>query len=343
MMARDGDARVFAVHNDDVGRRLDRVLRKLLPRASLDRIYTALRKREVAVDGEPREGAYRLAEGQSILLRGPLAAVEPSPASTRTRPDTAQPGGHAGASTIGTPSPADHIIPVLYRNEHMVVFDKPRGLPVHGQHSVATLMADHLQRWSQVSLSFRPGPVHRLDRDTTGIVLFALSLAGARELSALLRDRACQKIYFALLTGEIGVPEDWQDTLTRDRGAGRSVADPAGLDAQTQVVPLGVAGGQTLAQVRIITGRTHQIRAQASLHGHPLVGDTRYGGAPNEGGYVLHCARFTLPASATVTDRTRFVSPLPAYSRQILDRHLGADVVSRALRAHADNGGVIKG
>lgn len=314
------DARVFTVATDDIGRRLDRVLRKLLKSASLDRIYGALRKGEITVDGRVRPASYRLGPSETIELRGHLAAAAAGPAvRPPTHPKT------AGARPV-----------VLYRCPHFVVFDKPRGLPVHGDDSLATAAQDILERHTQPSLSFRPGPVHRLDRDTTGIVLFALTLTGAQTLSALLRDRACEKTYLALFRDEIPGPVTWSDTITRDREAGRTVRDPEGDQAITHVSPLACARSHTLAAVRIETGRTHQIRAQAALHGHPLAGDARYDGGKDPVGYVLHSARFRLPPGTSLSQTTEFHAPLPLLSREIVARRLGTEPLETGLAAFGE-------
>ena len=202
---------------------------------------------------------------------------------------------------------------------------------MHGSDSLASAAEGLLADCAQPSLSFRPGPVHRLDSGTSGLVFFAVSLAGARVLSELLRDRACEKTYLALLQGDLEGPQTWEDTLTRDQELRLTVADPEGDLSAAQAAPLLRRGGLTLARVRLETGRTHQIRAQASLRGHPLLGDTRYGGRPDSGGYVLHAARFRLPDGSSISKRLLFTAPLPRSSLAALERHFGAGEVSAAL------------
>lgn len=309
------EARIFTVRTDDAGRRLDRVLRKLLPGASLARIYAALRRGEARIDGQARAADYRVQLDEQINLRGSLAAASRIPPVRATRSGTRR----------------DAEAWILHRSRDVVVFNKPCGLPVHGEDSLASAAEGLLSAAAETSLSFRPGPVHRLDKDTSGLVFFAVSLTGARVLSALLRDRACEKTYLALLEGELERDERWEDTLLRDEEQRRTVADPEGDASVAEASPLLRRAGLTLAQVRLVSGRTHQIRAQASLRGHPLLGDTRYGGRSSPSGYVLHAARFRLPAGTPLSERSVFTAPLPPASLAVLERHFGMEDTARAV------------
>jgi 23S rRNA pseudouridine955/2504/2580 synthase len=308
---------VFTVREDDAGRRLDRVLRKLLPRATLATIYAGLRKGEALVGQAIRGPSYRLSAGEVLRLGGALAnTLAPTPPPP---------------PVVGAPPPN-----VLHRAAHFVVFDKPRGLAVHGNDSLCSRARALLESLAGPSLSFHPGPVHRLDKDTSGIVFFALTLTGARELSALLRDRACKKTYLALVEGILAGPAEWRDNLRYDAALGRAVRSADGDLAVSSADPLAHGSGLTLARVRIETGRRHQIRAQAMLHGHPLAGDVRYGGRPEPDGYVLHAARFQLPANTELSSQTLFAAPLPDLSRRTLERYLGSELVDIALATLAE-------
>ena len=154
------------------------------------------------------------------------------------------------------------------------------------------------------SLSFKPGPLHRLDRPSSGIVAFSTNLEGARLFSSLMRERKIKKSYLALVTGTIEKAELWADDLVRDREMkktfiGRPSPDGIGAEgktALTKVVPLLKSPACTLILAEIETGRTHQIRAQAAAHGHPLLGDKKYSGSAQKnqysaGGFLLHAWR----------------------------------------------------
>ena len=146
------------------------------------------------------------------------------------------------------------------------------------------------------SLAFTPGPLHRLDRNTSGLIMFSRSLRGAQQFTEKLRQRRLVKLYLAVLQGRISERLRWEDPLLRREGV--TVRDTReGSPGRTEVLPLVTEAGHTLAVIRIHTGKTHQIRAQAAHHGHPLTGDVKYGGQPRPGGFRLHAWRLLDPAT----------------------------------------------
>ncbi|MGM0673766.1 MAG: RluA family pseudouridine synthase, partial [Spirochaetota bacterium] len=211
--------------------------------------------------------------------------------------------------------PPDLAKRVVYESEHLLGIDKPAATPVHGNHGLLARLLPYLRSGADKSVSFRPGPLHRLDRNTSGLMLFPKSLAGSQRVSDLLRRRKLAKGYIALLGGHLEHDQWWEDSLVRDRrrgvtrvvdagggtgapggrGAPGGTGAPGGRGGEAQpavaaVRPLAWPRGATLALVYIRTGRTHQIRAQAAAHGHPLIGDRKYGGLENDTGYFLHAA-----------------------------------------------------
>jgi len=144
------------------------------------------------------------------------------------------------------------------------------------------------------SLSFKPGPLHRLDKPSSGIVIFSTGLEGARLFSSLMRERKARKTYLAIIEGEIKKEEIWEDLLERDSGKKKTFvsASQDGKTAITKIKPLAQKRGYSLIIAEIATGRTHQIRAQAASHGHPLAQDRKYGGHNLDGigndGFFLH-------------------------------------------------------
>jgi 23S rRNA pseudouridine955/2504/2580 synthase len=258
----------------------------------LNRIYTLVRKGEIRVGGRRRAASYRIERGDVLELPEELA---PSGGRGNGTPHGGTDAGAAGgvAATI----PADLADRVVYENEHLLAIDKPAGMPVHGRNGLLAALRPYLEGGARKSISFRPGPIHRLDRNTSGLMLFPRSLRGSQRASELLRTGRLEKGYLALLSGRLHGIEAWGDILERDRSHNvtRAVdgAEDAGRPARTVVAPLagGSAAAQggaevTLALIRIETGRTHQIRAQAEAHGYPLLGDTKYGGGGERGGRV---------------------------------------------------------
>jgi 23S rRNA pseudouridine955/2504/2580 synthase len=184
--------------DDDGGRRLDRILRKALPDLPLSGIHRLLRKGRVLVDGKPGRAEDRVQP--RALIQIPEKAGRPAP-----------PGLYPAAAG---PRPLPEL---LWEGAGLLVLNKPAGLPVHGPESLETPVLRYLREKLPPSLSFRPGPLHRLDRPTSGIIVFSTALGGAREFSALLREGTIQKQYLALVEGNPGGPGVWEDWLLRDR------------------------------------------------------------------------------------------------------------------------------
>ncbi|MDR1949548.1 MAG: RluA family pseudouridine synthase [Spirochaetaceae bacterium] len=293
---------------DDDGRRLDRIIRKAFPRLPLSAIHRLFRKKGVFVDEKPAGPAFRVAAGSAIRLeadsRGSGPAGTPAhgggPNRIAATPEADRNLTPAPPEEAGEPEPE-----ILLEKGGLLFLNKPVGIPVHGAGSLDTWVQGRFVPKLPPSLSFRPGPLHRLDKPASGVIVFSLSLPGARYFSALLREGRIGKRYLALVDGVIKKPESWEDDLVRDGAEKktyvlspgdrrRGAAGPA-KTARTRVCPLAVHPRYTLVLLEIDTGRTHQIRAQAGHHGHPLAGDGKYGGSPQAGGLLLHARSLTLP------------------------------------------------
>jgi 23S rRNA pseudouridine955/2504/2580 synthase len=203
------------------------------------------------------------------------------------------------------------------------VFNKPPGLATHGENSLDTLVKAWLGDKLPPSLSFKPGPLHRLDKPTSGSVAFSETIEGARLFSRLLREHKAAKTYFAIVEGRVTGEAVWQDELVRDSNAGKTFAAgrtgtgiagakfTAGKHALTAVKALASNGSHTLIEARIVTGRTHQIRAQAPAHGRPLAGDRKYGGHSFPGGFFLHAWKLDLAGHIAGFPQP-LIAPLPS-------------------------------
>jgi 23S rRNA pseudouridine955/2504/2580 synthase len=207
-------------------------------------------------------------------------------------------------------------------------------MAVHGPGSLETLVRGYLAPKLPPSLGFRPGPLHRLDKPTSGVVTFGISLEGARRFSALIREGRVTKTYLALAEGRVDRPLLWEDPLYRDREARKTRAARGGEDAKpalTRVFPLGQGGGCSLILLEIGTGRTHQIRAQGALHGHPLAGDRKYGGGFMPGGLLLHALSLSFPSGeGPLCIRVR--APVPGPFRRRIRNLLGEEAGEELVR-----------
>jgi 23S rRNA pseudouridine1911/1915/1917 synthase len=289
----------FTAEPADAGKRLDHLVHERLPQFSRSRVQEWIRAGRVLLNGAA-------ARPSRLVRAGEALDVEPAdPPPLRATPE-------------------DIPLTVLYEDTDVVAIDKPAGMVVHagaGVHA-GTLVNALLHRFgalSGVAGELRPGIVHRLDRFTSGVLLVAKNDAAHRNLAAQFAGREVHKIYLALVHGEVKC-----ETGRIERAIAR---DPVRRVRMTARLSQGRAAwseyrvvrrfrGFTLLEVRIGTGRTHQIRVHLSSIGHPVAGDTLYGapakveGMPPLGRYFLHShrTRFRRPSDASEIE---VCSPLP--------------------------------
>jgi 23S rRNA pseudouridine1911/1915/1917 synthase len=257
--------------------------------------------------GIPRARAAALAQAGAVLVDGRRAAK-----STRLR------GGERIAVEEPTPALPDAAPPprpaVVWEDEHVLVVDKPPGLVVHPApgHRGQTLV-EVLGGVEDTSLE--PRAVHRLDRDTSGLMLVAKGEPAQRQLQAVLRRREVEREYLALVAGRLRSRSGTIDApIGRDprRRTRMSTTTDKPREARTHFEVEELLKGFTLVRVRLETGRTHQIRAHFAAIGHPLAGDREYGRrlVPGLERQFLHSARLALVLPWT-GDRRVWRSPLP--------------------------------
>lgn len=300
---------------------MDRILRSFLGEVPLSVIYRALRTRRILVNGNSAEGGYRIVEGD-ILSFDPVLGAQPFSAPPGT-PEPARALESKALDALGDL--------LLLATADLLFLNKPWGMLVHGPDSLEVLVRAALSERSEASLSFSPGPLHRLDRNTSGLVTFPRSAAGARAFTALLRARRLEKRYLALVEGELDVEEEWTDKLERDCQSQISAVGDTGREARSLALPLAVRGGYSLILVELQTGLTHQIRAQAASHLHPLAGDAKYGGKPFKDGYILHALSLRFPEPPFPDLPERIVAPLPPSALSRLGRIFGAELIEKSI------------
>jgi len=206
---------------------------------------------------------------------------------------------------------------VLYEDDDLVVIDKPAGLVVHPGpgHATGTLVHGLLARgagWSTIGGAERPGIVHRLDRDTYGLIVVARNDATHRALTRQLQQRLMTRRYRAIAVGEVADPAARIEApIGRDvKHRQRMVVVAGGRQAITEFVRLGVSGGHSLLQVSLTTGRTHQIRVHLAFIKHPVLGDPVYGHqSPLIGRPALHAETLTLRHPRTGKSMTWQAAP----------------------------------
>ncbi|MDT9023376.1 MULTISPECIES: RluA family pseudouridine synthase [Rossellomorea] len=194
-------------------------------------------------------------------------------------------------------------IDVLFEDDHLIVVNKPAGIDTHPNHpnetdSLANLVAFHYQAQGESS---RVQHIHRLDHDTSGAIIFAKHPLSKAILDRLLTERQIKRTYHALVHGRLKQKKGTiSEPIGRDRHHNtRRRVSPSGQGAVTHYKVLEDRNSYTLVEVQLDTGRTHQIRVHMSHIGHPLVGDTLYGGKPVFKRQALHAAQISFPHPLT--------------------------------------------
>jgi 23S rRNA pseudouridine1911/1915/1917 synthase len=303
---------LISVPPEDAGRRLDQFLAARLESVSRARVQELIAGRKVLVNDAPAKPSLKLGGGETVQILGPA-----------DRPPL---------KAVAEEIPLD----VVYEDDDLAIVNKPAGMMVHAgagstddarnRGTLVNALLHHFKSLSSVSGELRPGIVHRLDKETSGLIVVAKNDAAHWKLGEQFSQRKPKKTYLALVhgrvekaSGTISLPIN-RDAVRRTRMTTRRAG---GRDAVTHYKILerlqSDLGEFTVLEVRIDTGRTHQIRVHMASLGHPVVGDTTYG-APREirgksrtislGRNFLHAARLELDQPRT-GEKIVCESPLP--------------------------------
>ena len=296
---------VFVVSEEYDGERLDKYLSLVNETLSRSFLQKLIKDGEVLVNGRVPKASLKLSENDSICLNVPQTIV----------PDI-------------LPEPID--IDIIYEDDDVILVNKPKGMVVHpGAGHFSGTLVNALMYHCGSSLSgiigiARPGIVHRIDKDTTGIIIACKNDRSHRLIAQQLKDHTVTRRYYAICHGNIK-----EDELTIDAPLGRHPVDRKkvaivrdGRNAVTHVKVLERYGSYTFIECRLETGRMHQIRVHLASKGHPLLGDEVYGPADNRyriTGQTLHAyvLGFIHP---TTGEYMEFQAELPGYFRALLER-----------------------
>ena len=275
------------------------------------------------LSGHTRSSVKRLIEKGCVMKNGEAAKPSDSIAAGDTvRVSVPEPD----ATEI---VPQDIPIEIVYQDEDIAVINKKQGMVVHPaagnpDGTLVNAVMYHIKDLSGINGELSPGIVHRLDKDTSGLIVIAKNDAAHVSLAEQIKEKTARRIYRAVLIGNLK-----EDSVTVDASIGRHRTDrkkmavvPDGRSARTIFNVLERFGDYTYVECELKTGRTHQIRVHAKHIGHPVLGDPVYssGRSPFRlEGQLLHACRMTLKHPVT-GESMEFVSPLPDYFEDVLDR-----------------------
>jgi len=278
---------------DKPGTRLDKFVSEKCPEISRTQAQKLIAEGYITVDGCAAKPSLKLDAGDKIDILIP--PTPPSPLSPEAMP-----------------------LNILYEDDDLLVVDKPAGLtvhpaPGHPEHTLVNAILAHFPHLADISDSLRPGIVHRLDKDTSGVMLVAKNRAAQLNLINQFRSRAIVKAYLVLVKGHL-TPERGiiEAAIGRDPSNRKLMAVvTGGREARTQYRVIKYIDDYTLLEVTPETGRTHQIRVHLAAIGYPVVGDAVYGvKSPHLSRQFLHASRlgFKLPSTGEYVE---FTSELP--------------------------------
>jgi 23S rRNA pseudouridine1911/1915/1917 synthase len=297
----DAETHTFTVETS--GHRLDKLIVTCLPDLSRTQVQQLIADGNVTVDGAQVKAGIKLRGGETIEITVP----KPEPAKLL---------------------PENIPLTVIFEDEHIAVIDKPAGLVIHpaigNEHG--TLVNALLFRYPHLIETERKGIVHRLDKDTSGVMVVGLNEDAINNLMGQFQDRIVDKFYLTLTeksppttTGFVDAPIG-RDPKQRKRMAVVHTGKPAQTDYE--VIEEGFSGEQALVRCQIYTGRTHQIRVHLAFVGAPVVGDSVYGYRKQRvklKRQFLHAAELSFEHPVT-GERLTFESPLPVALQNLLDK-----------------------
>lgn len=313
------------IHSQEANQRVDKYVRKYLNNAPLSFIYRLFRRKDIKINGHWVDITYVLKADDILRIY----------ATDQQILDLAKP------REIATTPPLKNIV---YEDDNILIADKSKGLLVHDTENEKTLtLANQVLSYliqkgeydPKTTKGFIPSPAHRLDRNTSGLVVFAKNLPSLQELEAMFKTRqGIDKRYLALVVGRVEDNQLIDMPLKKDAHAKIVKVDRltnGALAAQTEIIVRERYGNYTLLEVHLLTGRTHQIRVHLQAINHPVIGDGKYGDFhinrmfKEQFGYdsqFLHAYQLSFMVKSgrlKYLDGKRFESPLPTKEASIIN------------------------
>lgn len=307
--------RELVIGKNESGQRLDKYLQKYLKEATKSFLYKMLRKKNIKLNGGKASGGEILEPGDRVTVYFSEDTLQKFRGSTRMV--------HYPVTDLS----------IVYEDEQIVLLNKPVGMLSQKAESDDVTLVEYflgyLQKTGQwkPDEAFTPGICNRLDRNTSGLVIAGKSLAGLQKMSELLKERSIDKYYLTIVEGVMTEPATVCGYLTKDNEQNRvriyDTDGPGRARIETGYEPLQNNGSYTLLKVKLITGKTHQIRSHLASIGHPLMCDVKYGGRKQEGqrSFFLHAEKICFPvidgAFCNLSGQTFTASVPPRFDKMI--------------------------
>lgn len=305
----------FIIQKEEAGQTVMKYMARLLPEASMGLLRKSMRKKNIVLNGKKIEGREKIAAGDSVKVWFSDETIEKFRGKREEAPKRDYP---------------DFKTWILYEDENIVILNKPAGLLSQGDTSGAPSLNEALLSARESRAGVTPSICHRLDRNTSGLVIAGKTVRGLQEMNALIKARSLTKVYQALVYGKTPASGILKGYLVKDHERNQvrytERAEQGALPIETHYETLETVEAHgclfSLVRVHLVTGRSHQIRLHFSSIGHPLLGDPKYGSraslSASEALHIrrqlLHAASLTFPALtddfAYLSGKT-FTAPLP--------------------------------
>lgn len=286
----------FIIGNNEQDQRLDRFLLKYLNASTRSNIYKMLRKKLIKVNNEKKEPEYFLQPGDKVnifLADETLATLMKEEHSFEAE---------------------DLDLEIVFENEEILIVDKPYGLLTHPDQNeytdtLSTKVLKYLKPYC--SRTFKPASIQRLDKNTSGLVLFCKTYDALKRYNELMRTRKIDKYYIAVCHGVMKEAHEIRGFLLKDEVINKvslhNIEVPNSKEVHTRVQPIENKRGFTLVEIQLMTGRSHQIRASLESIDHSIVGDVKYGGRRILGVHqqLLHAYKMVVDGTIYRSDHNR--------------------------------------